>query len=83
LIRKLRRYLHTVCAEAGIAKRIVPHQMRHYAAFRTMPRENIAAATDRPPSDHRCGIADASSNSLGLGMVDSWIEDRKQEYFNI
>ena len=29
LIRKLRRYLHTVCAEAGIAKRIVPHQMRH------------------------------------------------------
>ena len=29
LIRKLRRYLHTVCAEADIAKRIVPHQMRH------------------------------------------------------
>jgi integrase len=29
LIRKLRRYLHEVCAEAGIAKRIVPHQMRH------------------------------------------------------
>jgi site-specific recombinase XerD len=29
LIRKLRRYLHEVCAEAGIGKRIVPHQMRH------------------------------------------------------
>ena len=29
LIRKLRTYLHEVCAEAGIGKRIVPHQMRH------------------------------------------------------
>jgi integrase len=29
LIRKLRGYLHSVCAEAGIAKRIVPHQLRH------------------------------------------------------
>ena len=29
LIRKLRRYFHEVCAEAGIGKRIVPHQMRH------------------------------------------------------
>ena len=29
LIRQLRRYLHAVCAEAGIAKRIVPHQLRH------------------------------------------------------
>lgn len=29
LIRKLRRYLHEVCAEVGIGKRIVPHQMRH------------------------------------------------------
>jgi integrase len=29
LIRKLRRYLHEVCAEAGIAKRIFPHQLRH------------------------------------------------------
>jgi integrase len=29
LIRQLRRYLHTVCAETGIAKRIVPHQLRH------------------------------------------------------
>ena len=29
LIRKLRRYLHDVCAGLGIGKRIVPHQMRH------------------------------------------------------
>jgi len=29
LIRQLRGYLHTVCSEAGIAKRIVPHQLRH------------------------------------------------------
>lgn len=29
LIRKLRRYFHEVCAEAGIGKHIVPHQMRH------------------------------------------------------
>jgi len=29
LIRQLRRYLHAVCAEEGIAKRIVPHQLRH------------------------------------------------------
>jgi integrase len=35
LIRQLRRYLHAVCAESNIAKRIVPHQLRHYAAFRT------------------------------------------------
>lgn len=29
LIRQLRRYLHAVCDEVGIAKRIVPHQLRH------------------------------------------------------
>lgn len=29
LIRQLRRYLHAVCAETGIARRIVPHQLRH------------------------------------------------------
>jgi integrase len=43
LIRKLRGYLHSVCAEAGIAKRIVPHQLRHYAASRTMPRVGARA----------------------------------------
>ena len=29
LIRQLRFYLHEVCAAAGIATRIVPHQLRH------------------------------------------------------
>jgi len=29
LIRQLRSYLHAVCAETNIAKRIVPHQLRH------------------------------------------------------
>jgi len=29
LIRQLRRYLHAVCLEAGMGKRIVPHQLRH------------------------------------------------------
>jgi integrase len=29
LIRKLRRYLHAVCVEVGMGKRIVPHQLRH------------------------------------------------------
>ena len=29
LIRRLRYYLHEICAAAGIATRIVPHQLRH------------------------------------------------------
>jgi integrase len=29
LIRQLRRYLHAVCLDAGMGKRIVPHQLRH------------------------------------------------------
>jgi integrase len=29
LIRQLRYYLHEICAAAGIATRIVPHQLRH------------------------------------------------------
>ena len=36
---------HAVCAEAGIPKRIVPHQLRHYAASRTMPRVGMRATT--------------------------------------
>jgi integrase len=36
LIRQLRYYLHEVCAAAGIATRIVPHQLRHtYASEMT------------------------------------------------
>jgi integrase len=38
LIRQLRYCLHEVTAAAGITTRIVPHQLRHYAASRTMPR---------------------------------------------
>jgi integrase len=44
LIRQLRRYLHAVCLEAGMGKRIVPHQLRHYAASRTMPRLAVRIA---------------------------------------
>ena len=39
LIRQLRYYLHEVSAAAGIPTRIVPHQLRHYAGFRTIPGE--------------------------------------------
>jgi integrase len=39
LIRNLRAYLHEVCAAAGIPTRVVPHQLRHYAGFRTIPGE--------------------------------------------
>jgi site-specific recombinase XerD len=44
LIRQLRYYLHEVTAAAGITTRIVPHQLRHYAASRTMPRIGVRAA---------------------------------------
>jgi len=50
--------LHQASHQAGCtAAHITPHQLRHYAAPRTMPRENVAAATDGPFGDHRCGIA--------------------------
>jgi len=51
LIRKLRRYLHAVCAEIGIGKRVVPHQLRHYAASRTMPHVDVSAANHEHFSD--------------------------------
>jgi integrase len=43
LIRQLRFYLHEACAAAGIPTRIVPHQLRHYAASRTMPHDGAPA----------------------------------------
>jgi integrase len=46
LIRTLRAYLHEVSAAAGISARIVPHQLRHYAASRTMPRVDARALID-------------------------------------
>ena len=45
LIRKLRTCLHEVCAAAGMAKRIVPHQLRHYAESRTMPNGILRVPT--------------------------------------
>jgi integrase len=43
LIRQLRFYLHEVCAAADVATRTVPHQLRHYAASRTMPHVGAGA----------------------------------------
>ena len=37
LVRQLRDYLHQVCDAVGLSTRIVPHQFRHYAGFRTIP----------------------------------------------
>src|SRR5262249_27785275 len=47
LIRQLRYCLHEVTAAAGISIRIVPHQLRHYAGFRTIP----GSASLRPNGD--------------------------------
>jgi hypothetical protein len=81
LIRQLRYYLHEICAAAGIATRIVPHQLRHYAASRTMPRNQNERGSKacrmwgRPRTlMSRCGIVrrlnqscfrNASSSSSG------------------
>jgi len=37
LVKQLRSYLPDVVAAVGIRTRIVPHQLRHYAGFRTIP----------------------------------------------
>jgi len=39
LICDLRATLHQIAAAVGISTRIVPHQFRHYAGFRTIPGE--------------------------------------------
>jgi integrase len=39
LLHRLRDYLHQVCHSLGLPTRIVPHQFRHYAGFRTIPGE--------------------------------------------
>jgi integrase len=41
--RELRITLHQTAADVGIKTRIVPHQFRHYAASRTMPRVGTRA----------------------------------------
>jgi integrase len=38
LIRKLRNFWRDIVVTVGITTRIVPHQLRHYAASRIMPR---------------------------------------------
>ena len=43
---ELRITLHQVATQVGIKTRIVPHQFRHYAASRTMPRAEV------PPANH-------------------------------
>ncbi len=44
LIRKLRTFWRDMVATVGITKRIVPHQLRHYAASRTIPRGSKRSA---------------------------------------
>jgi hypothetical protein len=43
LVRQLREYLHQVCYSLELSTRIVPHQLRHYATYRTMPPQNVQA----------------------------------------
>jgi len=81
LIRQLRSYLYEVCAAAGLPARIVPHQLRHYAASRTMPRNRSEKGSEARTTRVRpraltstCGIVrnldhscfrNASSSSSG------------------
>jgi integrase len=41
LVRQLRDYWHQICHSVGLLPRIVPHQLRHYAGFRTIPGELV------------------------------------------
>jgi site-specific recombinase XerD len=45
LLRALRKALHDITTAAGIPARIVPHQLRHYAASPTMPHRNALASS--------------------------------------
>jgi hypothetical protein len=44
LLRELRTAMTQVRTALGIARTIVPHMFRHYAASRTMPRVGVRAA---------------------------------------
>jgi integrase len=44
LLAGLRAVLADTARQAGISAHVVPHQLRHYAAFRTMPRVAVPAA---------------------------------------
>jgi len=46
LVRRIRAALQDVVAAVGISAHIVPHQFRHYAASRTMPRVDARALID-------------------------------------
>jgi hypothetical protein len=47
LLRELRTQLTKVRTSLGIARPLVPHMFRHYAASRTMPRVDMPAAIHR------------------------------------
>jgi integrase len=57
LVRRLRDYLHEVAAAAGVSAKIVPHQLRHYAASWTMPRGS--KRTGPRPAERRVACASA------------------------
>ena len=44
LLHNLRNFWRDIVASVGITTRIVPHQLRHYAASRTMPRNQDEGA---------------------------------------
>ena len=57
---QLRRSLHQIAAAVGIKSRIVPHQFRHYATSRTMPR---SASTRR---SRACGPLHSSHGPVNV-----------------
>jgi site-specific recombinase XerD len=56
LIRRLRATLQDVAAAAGINNRIVPHQFRHYAEFRTMPSKSALTPINQAVDHFEPGI---------------------------
>jgi integrase len=78
---ELRTSFHEIAAAAGIKTRVVPHQFRHYAASRTMPRSQNERGSEARTTwggprtlTSRCGIVrklnqscfrNASSSSSG------------------
>ncbi len=46
LLHRLRAVWREIVAAVGITTRIVPHQLRHYAASRTMPHVGASTGID-------------------------------------
>jgi integrase len=46
--RQLNRACHSAAADAGIAKRVSLHTLRHYAEYRIMPSSTERTQEDRP-----------------------------------